>query len=123
MGEDPVAILERLLTQQPGTRNAHFLKASRDFFDADWTYEEVQAIEAEFAQNFRAVVAQVEKAWGPPDFIGQRTESEYPEFYTVEEFSYWKRGDRLAMVWWERQDKEVPICLALAVLRPEDITR
>jgi hypothetical protein len=30
MGEDPVALLERLLTSEPGPRNAHYLKASRD---------------------------------------------------------------------------------------------
>lgn len=123
MGEDPVAILGRLLTQEPGPRNAHYLKASRDFFEADWTYEEVEAIEAEFARDFRAVAAQVEAAWGPPDFIGHRNDSEFPEFYTVEEFCYWRRGNVLAMIWWEHQDKEVPVLLALAVLSPEDITR
>jgi hypothetical protein len=121
MDGKPVAILERLLKQEPGPRNAHYLKASRDFFDCNWTYEEVQAIEDEFARDFRTVAAQVEAAWGPPDFIGYRTESEFPEFCTAEEFCYWRKGKRLAMIWWEHQDKEVPVLLTLAVLTPEDL--
>ncbi len=122
MDEDPVAILERLLSQEPGARKTHYLKASRDFFDADWTYDEVQAIEADFARDLRAVAAQVEAVWGPPVFMGHRDDSEFPEFYTVEELCYWRRGDLLAMIWWEHQDKEVPVLLALAVLTPENVT-
>jgi hypothetical protein len=119
---DPVAILERLLTHEPGPKNIHHLKASRDFFDADWTYEEVGVIEAEFARDFRVVAAQVEAAWGPPEFIGRRDDSEFREFYTAEELCYWRRAGVLALIWWEHQDKEVPVLLTLAVLTLEDIT-
>jgi hypothetical protein len=119
MDDSPIAILERLLMREPGPRNAHYLKASRDFYDCDWTYEELQAIEAEFARDFRAVAAQVEAAWGQPDFIGHRTEAPFPEFCTAEELCYWRKGDRLAMVWWEHQDKELPVLLTLAVLSLE----
>jgi hypothetical protein len=119
--DDPVAILERLLTQKPGPRNVHHLKASRDFFDTDWTYEEVVAIEAEFARDFREAAVSVESAWGPPEFIGHRDASEFPEFYIAEELAYWRRGEVLALVWWEHQDKEVPVLLTLAVLAPADL--
>jgi len=119
--DDPVPVLERLLTQEPGPQNVHRLKASRDFFDAGWTYEEVAAIEAEFARDFWAVAAQVEAAWGPPAFIGHRDGSEFPAFYVAEELAYWRRGNLLALVWWEHQDKEVPVLLTLAVLAPEDV--
>jgi hypothetical protein len=122
MNENAVAILERLLTQEPGPGNAHYLRVSRDFYDADWTYEEVQAIEDAFAQDFRAVTAEVKAAWGPPEFIGHRKDSDFPEFYTAEGLCYWRKGDRLAMIWWEHQDKEVPVLLTLAVLKPEDVT-
>jgi hypothetical protein len=44
------------------------------------------------------------------------------QFYTAEELCYWRRGDLLAMIWWEHQDKEVPVLLTLAVLRLEDVT-
>lgn len=54
--EDPVAILERLLTQESGPQNAEHIKASRDFADADWAYQEMQAIEAEFARAFHKEV-------------------------------------------------------------------
>jgi hypothetical protein len=121
MEEDPVAILERLLSREPGPRNAHYLKASRDFFAGDWTYADVRAIETQFARDFRAVAARVEGAWGPPDFIGHRTDSDFPDFYTFEELCYWRKGDRLAMVWWEHQDKELPVLLTLAVMTPEQI--
>lgn len=119
--EDPVAILEGLLTQAPGLRNVHHLKASRDFFDEDWTYEEVAAIEAEFARDFRAAAARVEAAWGRPAFIGHRDDSEFPEFYVAEELAYWRRGDVLALVWWEHQDKGLPVLLTLAVLAPDEM--
>lgn len=119
--EDPVAILKRLLTQKPGPRNVYHLKWSRDFFDADWTYEEVAAIEADFARQFQAPAARIEAAWGPPEFIGHRAQSAFPEFYVAEELAYWRRGDVFALVWWEHQDKEVPVLLTLAVRTPEDI--
>jgi hypothetical protein len=122
MDDNPVAIFERLLSQEPGPRNVHHLKASRDFYDRDWTNEDVEAIEAEFARDFRTVAAQVEAVWGAPDFIGHRSESEFPEFYTVEDFCYWRNGNRLAMIWWEHQDKELPVILTLAVMTPEQIT-
>jgi hypothetical protein len=122
MGEDPIAILERLLMQEPGPQNAQFIKASRDFFDVDCTYDEVQAIEAEFARDLRLVAAQVEQAWGPPDFIGHRNDSDFPDFYTAEELCYWRRDDLLAMIWWEHQDHEVPVLLVLAVLTLDDVT-
>lgn len=61
-------------------------------------------------------------AWGPPDFIGQRADSEFPQFYTAEQLCYWGRGDVVAMIWWEHQDEEVPVLLTLAVLTPEDVT-
>jgi hypothetical protein len=121
MTDNPVMLLERLLSQEPSARKIHHLKSSRDFFEADWTYEEVRAIEAEFARDFQATAAEVEAAWGPPDFIGHRADSEFPEFYTAEELCYWRRGDVLAMIWWEHQDKEVPVALTLAVFKPEDI--
>lgn len=122
MRRNPVAILEQLLVKEPGPRNTHYFNASRDFFDGELTYEEIRAIEAEFAREFRAVAAQVEEAWGPPDFIGLRGDSEFPKFYTAEELCYWRRDDVLAMIWWEHQDKEVPVLLTLAVLTPDDVT-
>jgi hypothetical protein len=118
---NPISILERLLELEPGYQNAHFLKASRDFWDSDWTYEQVEAIEAEFASELRSVAAKIEKAWGKPDFIGHRDNSEFPDFYTVEELGYWRKGDILAMVWWEHQDKEVPVLLGLGVFREDDL--
>lgn len=125
MSDDPVAILECLLTQEPRTREVHYLKVSRDFFDCDWTYEEMGAIEAEFARDFRVVATHVGRVWGAPAFIGHRRESAFPEFHTIErlcqweELCYWRRGDALALVWWEHTDKEVPVALALAALTPE----
>jgi hypothetical protein len=116
-----VAIFERLLAGEPGFQHTHFLKASRHFFDNDLPYDEIEVIEAEFAREFRVVAATVESAWGPPEFIGHREESKFPEFYTVEELCYWTKSDRLAMIWWEHQDREVPVLLALAVVTEEQV--
>jgi hypothetical protein len=121
MSDSPVAILEGMLKREPGPQNAYYLKASRDFYKCDWTYEDVEAIEREFAQDFRSVATTVADAWGPPDFIGPRSQSDYPLWYVAEDLCYWKKGDRLAMIWWEHQDKEVPVLLTLAVMRPEDL--
>jgi hypothetical protein len=121
MEKNPVEILERLLAQEKGSRNTCQLKKSRDFWEKNWTYEEVAAIEAEFARDFRAVAAQVEATWGPPEFIGHRSKSKFPGLSFAEDLCYWRKGDRLAMIWWEHQDKEVPVAITLAVEWPEDI--
>jgi hypothetical protein len=121
MNDEPVRILERLLHKKPGPKNVHYLRASRDFYASDWTYKEMQAIEKEFAREFRSAAAQVEAAWGPPDFMGPRVQSEFPEWYVAQELCYWKRGDRLALIWWEHQDKELPVLLVLAVMTAEQL--
>ena len=121
MDFNPIAILEHLLQKEPGYRNAHFVRASRDFWEPDWTYEQVEAIETEFAAEFRSIAAKIETMWGKPDFIGHRDNSEFPEFYTVEELCYWRKGNVLAMVWWEHQEKEVPVLLGLGVFTPEEL--
>ncbi len=118
--EHPIVIMKRLLAQQPGPQNIYHLKASRDFFDDDWAYEDVADIEAEFAQDFRYVAAQLEAEWGPPEFIGSRHESDFPEFYVASELAYWRKGHLLAIIWWEHQDREVPVLLTLAVMTPSD---
>jgi hypothetical protein len=120
MATDPIAILERLLRERPAEKNVHYLKASRDFSDTGWTYEEMGAIEDEFAHDLRTVAERISADWGPPEFLGHRCESAFPEFYVVEEFCYWQRDGLLAMVWWEHQDKEVPVLLAVAVVAPDD---
>lgn len=121
MSEDAVAILERLLNQEGGFPVTHCLKSSRDFYDADWTFEEVNSIEAEFDREFQAVASQVEADWGVPDFIGRGTESEFRELCMAEELCYWRKGEKLAVIWWEHQDKELPFTLTCAVICPEKI--
>jgi hypothetical protein len=121
MDSDPIAIFQRLLALDPGYQNAHFLKASRDFWDSDWTYEQVETIESEFSKELRSVAERIEAVWGKPDFIGHRDDSEFPDFYTVEELCYWRKGEVLAMVWWEHQEKEVPVLLGLGVFAPEQL--
>jgi hypothetical protein len=101
MSEDPLEIFDRLLVGKPGLRNRHHLSNSRDFYESDWTYEEMLAIEVQFAEAFRSVAARVQAKWGPPDFIGPRAKSQFPEFYVAEELCYWKKGDVLAIIWWE----------------------
>ena len=121
MSKDPLAVFEDLLTRPPGFRNSHYWKASRDFYGCGQTYEAVRVIEQEFARAFRAVVEEVEAAWGPPEFVGHRSESPFPEWHVAEELSYWRKGDRLAVIWWEHRDKEAPVLLIFAVLKPEQI--
>jgi hypothetical protein len=121
MSKDPVAVFEELLTQTPGFQNSHYLKASRDFYGRDQTYEAVRVVEQEFARAFRAVVEEVEAVWGPPEFIGHRSESPFAEWHVAEELCFWRKEDRLAMIWWEHQDKELPVLLILAVLKPEHL--
>ena len=121
MSKDPVAVFEELLTQTPGFRNSHYWKASRDFYGCNQTYEAVRVIEQEFARAFRAAVDEVEAVWGPPEFIGHRSESPFPEWYVAEELCFWRKADRLAMIWWEHRDKEAPVLLILAVLKPEHL--
>jgi hypothetical protein len=116
--ENPITIFESLLSQLPGMRNVHYPKASRDFYADDWTFEDVVAIEAEFARDLQAIAAKVEGVWGPPEFIGPREDSGFPDFFIAEELAYWRKGDVLAIIWWEHQDKEVPVMLVQAVLTP-----
>jgi hypothetical protein len=119
--EDPIPILEQMLTREPGPENTH-LKVSREFYDDDFSPEEVEAIVSEFARDFQAIAARIETAWGPPEFIGQSSESAFPEFYVAEGLAYWQRDDALALVWWEHQDQELPVLLTLAVLTQENMT-
>jgi hypothetical protein len=53
--------------------------------------------------------------------IDHRSDSEFSEFDIVEVLCYWRKGDRLAMIWCEHQDMELPVSVALAVLTRQQV--
>jgi hypothetical protein len=53
---------------------------------------------------------------GKSEFIGHIEDSQFADLETVEEICYWRRGELVAMVCWEHQDKEAPVALGLGVL-------
>ena len=113
MADSPVTILERLLAQPAYFQNMHRLRESRSFWDDDWTYEEMDALAHQFAADYRALVAEVRAVWGPPDFSGDFDTPGFPGWCLASELTYWRKGNRLACVWWEHCDKEDPFALVL----------
>lgn len=97
------------------------IKVSRDFWDEDWTYEEQEAIRDEFCEEFRAVSDEIARAWGPPNYVGEPERRPYPGLPGGQEVAYWRRGDCLAGVCWDHQDKEFPFILNLVALGPAAI--
>jgi hypothetical protein len=101
--------LEGLLAEAPGRLVA--LAESRDFWDEDWTYEEVEALEAAMAVQFLRVEEHLTGVWGPPSFAGKLGSRGFPVWCPGMRLAYWHRRERIAAVWWEHQDKEAPILL------------
>jgi hypothetical protein len=117
----PVKIFDRLLARKSGTRRVHYLTKSRDFFDCDWTYKDVEKIEREFGRELRRVAAEVETVWGTPAFLGRRERSRFANWWVAEELCYWKKGRVFAVIWWEHQDKELPVILAMGVFGTKEL--
>lgn len=120
MNETPLSVLDRLLAQPPGDQLPYCLRFSRDNFRSDLTDTEMEQIEAEYSREFWELAAQVAATWGLPDFIGHRNESPYTDHW-AEEFCYWRRENLLAMLWWEHQDKEVPVALMAGVMTEDEL--
>ena len=114
MEEKPLAILERLLSQPVRVQNMHCLR-SHDLWGTFATNEQLRAAEAEFAAAYREVVAEVQVVWGPPAFSGDFDSPAFPRWCPAAELSYWRKGSRLACIWWEHQDNDAPVALVLHV--------
>ncbi len=117
--EDIIGTLEELLATPDAERKIAVLRASRDFYECDWEPEEVEEIEDEFEALYRNAVARAEAAWGPPDFAGAYSAEGFPVWCNGEHATYWRRGGRLAAVWWSHQDKELPVMVEAFVCSPD----
>ena len=112
MPEDTIAVLERLLQEAPGAQPV-YLQESRDFWDADWTAEEMETLERQFSERHAAETALIRAAWGEPTFSGGLEDPHFPDWCPGQALSYWERGDHIAYVWWEHQDQELPFLLVV----------
>lgn len=114
MGDSPISILERYLTQPVTPENTYWVR-SRDFWGTFARDEDLRAARDKCAAHYRAIVAEISLIWGEPDFSGNWDTAGFPRWCPASELSYWRKGGRLACVWWEHQDNDVPCGLVLKV--------
>jgi hypothetical protein len=93
----------------------HILRETRDFWDDDWDYDEMEALFDELVAEMDALVAGLTTAWGPPAFHGRSDDAGYPEWAFHDVIAYWPRQGRYAYVAVVHEDKELPIDLRLGV--------
>lgn len=110
MSEDALSVLTRLLEAPPGAENV-YLEKSRDFWEGDWTTEEMEAVEQSCRERYRGEAERLRAAWGTATFSGSWEDPDFPDWCPGTEVSYWEKGDRLAYLWWEHQDQELPFFL------------
>lgn len=120
MAEATSALLNRLLQEAPGTADV-FLQKSRAFWDGDWTAAEMEALEREFRARYATEVAQARSVLGEPTFAGSYEEADFPDWCPGTDVSYWDRGDRIAYLWWEHQDKELPFLLVAGAKTKDEL--
>lgn len=116
---DPAEKLEELLTETPGAM--HSVKESRSFWDDPATDEEMEALYEEYAEIYRRTVERVRARWGEPDFEGDGDEEEFPHWTGAMEVAIWRRGNLWAMVFWDHQDREIPVRVVLRAYTDEEI--
>jgi hypothetical protein len=122
-----VEMLDRLVArveyarQRPGELRAAIeeICATRDFFADRPSEHEYKALLADIVRQFREVVAAVEADWGPTDAIeNERGRPLVPPMRPIEEAT-WLRGEKrddVAAVYYEHEDNELPIVLALGAI-------
>ncbi len=96
-------------------------KVSRDFWDHD--FSALGEIEADFQQEYESVVSRIKEAWGEADFQGNRSTSNFVDWYwgSIIDMSCWEREEGVAYVVYHRDDKELPYEITLGAITEEAI--
>lgn len=90
-----------------------YLYVSRDFWNADWTYEEMERIHDEFEGHYDRLVEQYSSILGPPDFSSDWGVDGYPEYQGTGNLVYWNNPAGRIQVEFDHQDKEAPVWVRL----------
>jgi len=93
----------------------HLLRETRDFWEADWDYDEMDALYGELVEEMEDLVADLTAVWGEPEFHGRWDDDDYPEWAFHDRIAFWQREGRYAYVAVRHEDKELPIELVLGV--------
>jgi hypothetical protein len=98
-----------------GENQEHVLEESRDFWDDDWDYEEMDEIFDGLVLKWEKLVSEITSAWGPPLQAGSADEVDFPWSVLGDRIAVWSRDDRFAYVAVRHEDKELPMLLLLGV--------
>jgi hypothetical protein len=93
---------------------------SRDFWDGDYDYEDMEAIDEEYFGHFMVVERFVTDLLGPPSFRGDwETEGiEEAMLGPADEVAYWDHPEARIQLEYSHEDKELPFCVDLHLVPP-----
>ena len=104
---DPTDILDQLIATAESL-SEHYIKVSRDFWNANPDEQEYNTLDAELRQEYEALARQIARVWGPAAFQGNWESDSFPVWYDALEMTYWLRGNHIAFVAYCHSDKELP---------------
>jgi hypothetical protein len=96
------------------------LFVSRDFWDGDWEYEEMDTVEAEYLRRFTETERFFTYLLGPPDFRGdaQTEGTETAILGAPGQFACWNLPEAWIQLQFSHEDKELPFCVDLYLVPP-----
>lgn len=118
--ENPLEILSLLLEQVPDAQQYCYAQSS-GFWDEQADDEQLEDLYAEYEGRYRSLVDDVTRAWGAPEVLAPESESELTSWTGASDISLWKRDLGFAVVWWEHQDREMPVRLMLSAMSLDEV--
>jgi hypothetical protein len=85
------------------------LYVSRDFWDDDYTSDEMESIWTEFTDHYNYVVEHCSSVLGPPSFSGNWRMEGYPEGQAASNITYWNHPKGRMQIELDHPDKEFPM--------------
>jgi hypothetical protein len=113
MSKLTIDILQTLLAG--GDNQEHVLEESRDFWDDDWDYDEMEAIFDALVLKWEKLVSEIAAVWGSPMQAGSGDEVDFPWSVLGNRIAVWPHDDRFAYAAVRHEDKELPMLLLLGV--------
>lgn len=85
------------------------LHISRDFWDDNYIFEEMENIWTEFTDHYNRLVERCSSMLGPPNFSGNWGMEGYPEGQSASDVTYWDHPKGRMQIELDHPDKELPM--------------
>ncbi len=121
MKRDWIDALQELVERAPGADAFHL--RLEDAFTTDTVPDDrLEAIFAEFLEEFDGAADDLHRQWGEPEYRGTVEDPDFPAWSEALVLATWRRGEGIAYLALRHDDDHEPMFLEVGALTDDEIT-